>query len=159
MSQYDRNHRPYRSQRAKPNIYEKRLSAQRRNKMYKHQHRRNDNYYPLNTTPNNDNDNYPNECDSNESVDSSKKINQLRHEIASIFIPTDNKNEIYDLNGHIMYLIPVNTINNFNLQQFITTLTSRQCNNVIERAKLLKVEIINNNNELVFKLCLTVSSP
>ena len=94
------------------------------------------------------------------------------------------KNELYDKYGHIMYLICIkgkcDKYNRcqFDLQNFIKTITNRQGQNVMQRAKLLKVEVIecndnqmqyppiitpqnrlNINNSSTLKLKITVSSP
>ena len=147
------------------NIYEKRLAAQRRNKMYKRMDFAMNNYdannqYNDDNNNNNNNNQYhiadkhnlePYSGDENESVDSVKKWKKLKSAISSIYIPNCNKNKLYDQFGHIMYLICIkgklNKYNQsqFNLQSFIQSITNRS-QNVMQRAKLLKVEVINENN-------------
>ena len=148
------------------NIYERRLAAQRRNKAYKHNkdydHYKRSNQYHNNQYGNNNNDynDYNNHHiadkhdleqysgDENESVDSVKKWNKLRSQISSIYIPY-NKDLLYDKYGHIMHLICNNNpdIANFNLEHFIKTITNRESQNVMQRTKLLKIEVIEREQK------------
>ena len=160
MSQYQSRHRVY-HRRRKPNIYEKRSIAQKRNKQYKHQHQRqtqqhHDYYQNFRSNQNHQTaiDTYSG--DENESVDSTKKWRKLQSEISSIFIPQFNKNESYDEHGHVMFLTATSNTNNFDLSRFVHTITNRNGINVMQRAKLLKVEIISSQ---ALKLKITVSSP
>ena len=99
-------------------------------------------------------------------------LKQIRINVSHEF-SQHSQNELYDKYGDIMYLICIKgkcdeyNWSRFELSSFIKTITNRESQNVIQRAKLLKVEVIQcNKNEIWYehlptplKLKITVSSP
>eukprot|EP01083_Nonionella_stella_P109715 320220_1 len=99
---------------------------------------------------------HPSNAHSN-SDDENKSANHHRHK-KTPYIPKHQKSEIYNQNGHIMYLTSSSTPQaRFSLPQFIKTITNRSQTGLI-KAKLLAVNMTPSNNKSIV-LKLTVSSP
>ncbi len=99
-------------------------------------------------------------CDENESVDSLKRWNRWQSEMASIYIPSEGKREKYEKEGHILMLRPLHRLNpkHFDLPDFVRSITNRESSNIIQRAKLLMVEVLHES-DCFFGIKVTVSSP
>ena len=152
-SRYQRHGR-----RRRPNMYEKRLQAQKRNKAYKRRGRSSRSEDQIGDDHDGDPNVGGNSDDENESVDSLKKWKKHKSEFDALFIPSDAHNEVYSKNGYIFNLTATRPLRSpFNLNRFISAITSRRSLHRVHRSKLLKVEVLSSSHSM--RLRVTVSSP